>query len=262
MILVTVKAGDTAEAAETLAKFASPEAIVVSFQNGIGNEEILRAALPGRTVLAGMVPFNVVRLPGATFRQATEGALDIERNASLAPYLPAFERAGLPLTQHAAFRPVQWGKLLLNLNNAINGLSGLPLREELSQRAYRQCLALAQSEALRVMKAAGIRPAHLTPLPPHWVPYLLALPDRLFLMIAGRMLSVDPSARSSMIDALDAGRTTDVDWLNGEIVRLAERVGLAAPVNARLVELIHAAERGGQRRWSGPDLLDRLRSPA
>ena len=160
------------------------------------------------------------------------------------------------------FARVQWGKLLLNLNNAINGLSGLPLREELSQRAYRQCLALAQSEALRVMKAAGIRPARLTPLPPHWVPYLLALPDRLFLLIAGKMLSVDPSARSSMIDALDAGRTTDVDWLNGEIVRLAARVGLAAPVNARLVELIHAAERGGRRRWSGPDLLDRLRSPA
>ncbi len=261
LILVTVKAGDTAEAAETLAKFAPPDAIVVSFQNGIGNEEILRAALPGRTVLAGMVPFNVVRLPGATFRQATEGALDIERHPSLEPFLPVFERAKLPLKQHAAFRPVQWGKLLLNLNNAINGLSGLPLREELSQRAYRQCLALAQSEALRAMKAAGIRPAPLTPLPPQWVPHLLALPDRLFLLIAGKMLSVDASARSSMIDALDAGRTTDVDWLNGEIVRLAARAGLAAPVNARLAELIHAAENGGRRRWSGQELLDRLRSP-
>ena len=262
LILVTVKAGDTGEAGEILAKFASPEAIVVSFQNGIGNEETLRAPLPGRIVLAGMVPFNVVRLPGATFRQATEGALDIERHAALEPFLPAFAKAGLPLNQHDEFRPVQWGKLLLNLNNAINGLSGLPLREELSQRAYRQCLALAQSEALGVMKAAGIQPARLTSLPPHWVPHLLALPDRLFLMIAGRMLSVDASARSSMIDALDAGRPTDVDWLNGEIVRLAARVGLAAPVNARLVELIHAAERGGRRRWSGTDLLERLRSPA
>jgi 2-dehydropantoate 2-reductase len=262
LILVTVKAGDMSGTAETLARFASPDAIVVSFQNGIGNEETLRAALPGRIVLAGMVPFNVVRLPGATFRQATEGGLDIERHASLEPYLSAFERAKLPLTQHAAFRPVQWGKLLLNLNNAINGLSGLPLREELSQRAYRQCLALAQSEAIGVMGAAGIRPARLTPLPPQWVPHLLALPDRLFLPIAGRMLSVDPSARSSMIDALDAGRATDVDRLNGEIVRLAARVGRAAPVNARLVDLIHAAERGGRRRWSGPELLDRLRSPA
>jgi 2-dehydropantoate 2-reductase len=262
LILVTVKAGDTAEAAKTLAKFARPDAIIVSFQNGIGNEETLRAGLPGRTVLAGMVPFNVVRLPGATFRQATEGALDIEQHAALEPFLTAFERAGLPLKQHAEFRPVQWGKLLLNLNNAINGLSGLPLREQLSQRAYRQCLALAQSEALRVMKAAGIQPTRLMPLPPHWVPHLLALPDRLFLLIAGRMLSVDISARSSMIDALDAGRPTDVDWLNGEVVRLAARVGLTAPVNARLVELIHSAERGGQRRWSGPELLERLRSPA
>ena len=105
-----MKAGDTAEAGETLAGFATPDAIVVSFQNGIGNEETLRDALPGRTVLAGMVPFNVVRLPGATFHQATEGALDVERHASLAPYLPAFEKAGLPLTQHAAISPGAMGQ--------------------------------------------------------------------------------------------------------------------------------------------------------
>ncbi len=260
LVLVTVKAGDTASTAGLLAEHTRRDAVVVSFQNGIGNEEILRAALPGRTVLAGMVPFNVVQLPGPTFKQATQGALDIEASAALAPFLPAFAQAGLPLTQHADFRPVQWGKLLLNLNNAISGLSGLTLREELSQRAYRQCLALAQREALAAMKAAAIEPAKLTALPPAVVPWLLGLPDWLFLRLAGGVLEVDPAARSSMIDALDAGRRTDVDWLNGEIVRLAGRHGLTAPVNRRLVELVNEAEGGRRRRWPGPDLLGELRA--
>jgi 2-dehydropantoate 2-reductase len=260
LVLVTVKAGDTEDAGAVIAEHAPAAAIVISFQNGIGNEEILRAALPGRTVLAGMVPFNVVQLPGPTFKQATQGALDVEASPALAPFLPAFEKTGLQLTQHADFRPVQWGKLLLNLNNAVSGLSGLTLREELSQRAYRQCLAMAQREALAAMKAASIRPAKLTSLPPALVPWLLGLPDWLFLRIAGSVLEVDAAARSSMIDALDAGRRTDVDWLNGEVVRLAEKNSVPAPVNRKLVELVHEAETGNRRRWSGPDLLAQLRS--
>ncbi|WP_274627450.1 2-dehydropantoate 2-reductase [Arvimicrobium flavum] len=260
LVLVTVKAGDTEAAAASVARYAPGKALVVSFQNGIGNEEILRRALPGRTVLGGMVPFNVVQLPGSTFKQASGGALDVEKSDALAPFLAAFEAAGLPLHQHAEFRPIQWGKLLLNLNNAISGLSALPLREELSQRAYRRCLALAQREALAAMKAAGIRPAKLTPLPPSLVPWLLELPDWLFLRLASNMLAIDPAARSSMIDALDSGRRTDVDWLNGEIVRLAERNGVPASVNRRLVELIHESVAGPRRRWSGDDLLRELRA--
>lgn len=260
LVLVTVKAPDTAEAGAALARYAPRDAVIVSFQNGIGNEDILRKLLPGRTVLPGMVPFNVVQLPGCVFRQASSGDLDVEANAALAPYLPAFERAGLPLRRHASFRPIQWGKLLMNLNNAISGLSGLPLREELSQRPYRQCLALAQAEALEAMHADGIRPARMTPLPPEWIPHLLRLPDWIFLRVASSMMTIDPAARSSMIDALDAGRRTDVDWLNGEVVRVAERNGLAAPVNRKLVELIHASETGPRKRWSGPELLAELRS--
>lgn len=260
MILVTVKAGDTEAAGEALAQYAPRDALIVSFQNGIGNEDILRRMLPGRTVLPGMVPFNVVQLPNSIFKQASGGALDIEKNDALAPYLDAFERAGLPLKQHDAFRPIQWGKLLMNLNNAISGLSGLPLREELSGRDYRKCLALAQDEALAAMDAAGIRPAKLTLLPPAWLPSLLRLPNWIFLRLANSIMSIDPAARSSMIDALDTGRKTDVDWLNGEVVRLAEKNGLTAPANAKLVELIHQSEAGPRKRWRDTELLRELRS--
>ena len=61
---------------------------------------------------------------------------------------------------------------------------------------------------------------------------------------------------------LEAGRITEVDWLNGKIVRLAEKMGRHAPVNTRLIALIREAEAGGKRRWSGEDLLNELKQAA
>jgi 2-dehydropantoate 2-reductase len=259
LILVTVKSGATEQAAAELACVIGPDTVVTSFQNGIGNAEILRAALPGRTVLAGMVPFNVVRRGPGAFHQASEGEPEVEASAALAPYLADFSRAGFALHQHSDMLPVQWAKLLLNLNNAVNALSGLPLQQELAQRDYRRCLALAQAEALALLKQVGIAPARLTPLPAPWIPILLRLPDALFARLARKMLAIDPLARSSMADDLAAGRRTEIDWINGEVVRLAQRLGRRAPVNARLVSLVKAAETN-EMRWSGEALLAELQA--
>jgi len=177
LVLVTVKSAGTPAVAAELAAVLPPGALVISFQNGIGNGELLRAALPRQTVLAGMVPFNVARRGPGIFHQGTEGVPHVQEAPALAALLPNFEAAGLPLHRHRDMLPVLWAKLLLNLNNAINALADLPLREELAQRSYRRCLALAQAEALVLLAQAGIRPARLTPLPAGWIPSVLRLPD-------------------------------------------------------------------------------------
>ncbi|WDD95057.1 2-dehydropantoate 2-reductase [Burkholderia sp. FERM BP-3421] len=261
LVLVTVKSAATPEAAAALAPVLQRDAVVISFQNGLGNADRLAAAMSGRTVLAGMVQFNVVaRGPGA-FHQGSAGALEVAAAPALRRFMPAFARAGLPLRTRADLRPVQWAKLLFNLNNAINALADLPLRDELAQRSYRRCLALAQREALDVFARLRMRPARLTPLPAAWLPALLASPDALFTRLAGRMLAIDPLARSSMADDLAAGRPTEVEWINGEIVRLAREAGCAAPVNQRLCALVHAAEAARTRpAWRGAELLDALRA--
>jgi len=259
LVLVTVKSAATAEAGRALAGVIKPGTAVISFQNGLGHDATLRAALPDAVVLPGMVPFNVVQPGDGRFHQASAGELAVAQHAALAPFVESFRRAGLPLQEHADMPAVQWAKLLLNLNNAINALSGLPIREELSQRSYRCCLMLAQREALRLLDTAGIELARLTSVPAHWMPRLLALPDALFRRIANAMLRIDPSARGSMWSDLQAGRRTEVDWLNGEVVRLAGTLGRTAPVNARLVALIHAAEAGGRRDWPGTALLAQLK---
>lgn len=259
-VLVTVKSAATREAARELRAVLSPTAVVISLQNGIGNAEVLREELPGVTVLAGMVPFNVRARGQGRFHQGSEGAVAVAAHEALPPLQDVFTRAGLPLALHADMRAVLWAKLLLNLNNAINALSGLPLQQELSQRGYRRCLALAQRETLALLAAARIPLAQLTKLPPQRLPLLLSVPDFLFRRFAGRMVAIDPLARSSMWEDFEAGRATEVDYINGEVLRLAASLGRRAPVNARMVELVRAAEQGGRRDWTADELLAELKT--
>lgn len=255
LVLVTVKSGATEAAARALGYSLKDDAVVISLQNGLHNTALLQQYLPRQAVLAGMVPFNVTQQAPGHFHQGSEGELVVERSARLAPFLPAFAAAGLPLEQSEDITSVQWAKLLLNLNNAVNALSGQPLKAELSQRAYRKVLAAAQREALALLREQRQGLARLTPLPAHWIPALLDVPDPLFRLLANRMLAIDPQARSSMQDDLAAGRRTEIDSLQGEILRLARAHQRTAPVNARLLELVHAAEQGGRREWSGSELL-------
>jgi 2-dehydropantoate 2-reductase len=259
LVLLTVKSAATAEAAEALAPHLEPGTVVVSFQNGLRNAAVLRERLPQARVLAGTVAFNVVHAGPGRFHQGTAGDLGVEDHAALDAFAPDFARAGLPLVRERDLAGVQAAKLLLNLNNAVNALSDLPLKTELSQRDYRRCLALAQREALAAYRAAGVRPAKSAGLDPRLLPVLLGLPDALFTRAAAKMLAIDPHARSSTQDDLAAGRQTEVDYLNGEIAALAAEHGLTAPVNARLTALVHAAEDGGRRDWPGPELLAELR---
>lgn len=269
LVLVTVKSAATGDAAAALAGVLKPGAVVISFQNGLHNSSLLASALagplrvsagPAQHVLAGMVPFNIVQRGDGRFHCGSDGVLTVQRDDALAPFRAAFAAAGLPLAEHDDMPAVQWAKLLLNLNNAVNALSGLPLKTELSQRDFRRCLALAQREAINLLAAARQPLARLTPLPARWIPSLLGVPDPLFRLLANRMLAIDPLARSSMWEDLEAGRTTEIDWINGEVLKLAAAQGRAAPVNARLVELVRVAERGGRRDYSGGELLAELRA--
>jgi len=261
LVLVTVKSGDTAQAGRELAGVLPPDAVVISFQNGLHNAGVLRDALPGRTVLAGMVPFNVLQREPGAFHQGSSGELMVENHPALQRYLPLFAAAGVPIEPRRDMAAVQRAKLLLNLNNALNALSGLPLREELARRDWRRCLALAQDEALAIFARLQLPVAKLTPLPPGWLPALLRLPDALFTRLAARMLAIDPLARSSTWEDLQAGRRTEVDALHGAIVELAQGAGRTAPVNQRIIELVREAE-ARPVSWTSERLLAELNGVA
>ncbi len=259
LVLVAVKSADTPTIGAELAKVLRPDAVVISFQNGLHNAEALAHWLPQQTVITGMVPFNILNRGDGAFHQGSNGHLTVADHPVLQPWLPHFEQAGLPLSMRQDMPAVLWAKLLINLNNAVNALSGLPLKTELAQRAYRQCVAMAQREALHLLSLEGIRPARLTPLPATWMPGALSVPDALFKLLGNRMLAIDPLARSSMWEDLERGRPTEIDWINGEVVQLAAKHHQPATVNAKLISLIREAEQGGKRDWTGAALLTTLR---
>ncbi|MFF4382390.1 2-dehydropantoate 2-reductase [Kitasatospora sp. NPDC001547] len=260
-VLVTVKSADTATAARELAPHLGPDTVVVSFQNGLRNADALAAALPSHRVLAGMVPYNVVRTGAAAFHQGSAGSLMLADEDGANALAEAARASGLQLELRADMPAVQAAKLLMNLNNAVNALSGLPLRDQVGQLAYRQCVARCQLEALAVFRAAGVVPAQLGPVPPEVMPQVLELPDARFHELAGASLQIDATARSSMWEDFQRGRPTEIDSLQGEIVALAERHGLTAPANSRLIALVREAEAaapGTAPQWSGPALLAEL----
>lgn len=258
LILLAVKSPATAEAAAQIASAARPGVPVMSLQNGVSNADELRRALPGRPVIAGMVPFNVAKPAAAHYHQGTGGDLHADDNPVIAPFVPLFAAAGLPLALSSDMPGVMWGKLVINLNNAVNALSGLTLLQQLSQRDYRRCVSLSQREALGLLRRTGIKPAQVLAVPTWLMPYIMALPDKLYRKVMARSgTRVDKHARSSMADDLAQGRRTEVDYLNGEVVALAGRLGRRAPVNARIVELVRRAEAGGEP-WKGDDLYREL----
>lgn len=187
VILVTVKSSATAEMGQLIAEHAKPDALIISLQNGVGNTATLRAALPNHDVRAGMVPFNVVEMDIAAYHRATSG--DIEVGAGVFLDLN---------TEHLAWKSVdnieavQWGKLLINLGNALNALSGITLYEQLQDRAWRRLIADQMAEALGILKANNITPAKTTAAPPALIPHILRLPTPLFKRVGAKMLTIDP----------------------------------------------------------------------
>jgi 2-dehydropantoate 2-reductase len=244
VVLVTVKSADTAEIADVIAKNAPADAVIVSLQNGVGNVPVLRERLPGRRVLAGMVPFNVIAKGPGQFHRATSGDIVIEQDD--AGTAEALSVPGLKMRATSNIADVQWGKLLVNLNNALNALADLPLRQQLAQRAWRRLFADQMAEGLAAIRAEGIKPVSSTPIPAGWTPYLLRLPDAIFEALLGRTMKIDPEARSSMWEDLQRGRLTEIDYLQGVITKIADRRGLQVPLSRRIVALIKSAEAAGK----------------
>lgn len=252
MVLVCVKSAQSAETGRALEPVLGKRAIVVSMQNGIHNADVLRKEMPEHAVLGGIVGFNVVSRGGGVFHQATTGPLAIEmpKEAAAAGTTKELalklEESGFDVELPTDIRAKQWSKLVMNLNNAVSALSGAPTPELLFNPGYRRVVRAILKEAIAVLAAANIRPAKLGAIPVGLFPLMLSLPTSLLRVVARAQLAIDPEARSSMWEDITRGRPTEVDYLNGEIVTLATKHGVRAPLNERIVAMVHAAERAAK----------------
>ena len=256
VILLTTKSQDTAEAAQAIKAHAKDTAIIISFQNGVSNPDVLREIL-SQPILGAVVPFNVTGKGPGRFHCGTEGELTVQKmdDARLETLQALFAKAGQGLVLSDDISVVQWGKLLVNLNNALNTLTGGTLKQGLLQRDYRKALAMTIDEALSVVRGAGIEPANFGKASPAKMIKILRLPNFLYAGIMNKIVKIDAAARSSMLDDLEMGRVSEIDYLQGEIVALAEKTQQSAPCNAAIYRAVQNAFKAGTSpRMSGKDI--------
>jgi len=258
IIALCVKSQDTEMAAQQILQHA-PNAIVISFQNGIRNPETLRAVLPVKNIVPAIVPFNVTPTRPGSFHSGTGGDLVVADHPAITGLISTLEKTGQGVWISSNIIGDQWAKMIVNLNNGLNTLTGGTLRDGLLQRDYRRALAKCVEEALGIAKTNGVEVGQYNGQSPEALIKTLRLPNIAYRIVMQMIVKIDAKARSSMLDDLEAGRPSEIDYLQGEIVERGKRVGLSAPNNAAILAAVKAAfAQGESPRINGSEILSIL----
>jgi 2-dehydropantoate 2-reductase len=234
LVLVLVKANDTATAARAIAPHVHPGQTILTLQNGLGNAERIRAEVgPAPRVLLGVTSQGATRLGPGSVRHAGEGPTAIgyqrEEDAGQAREIAStLSAAGIPTAVVAEISPWVWRKLAVNV--AINGLTALAgVRNGMiaSDGALLDAAEIVAEEVAAVARALG------------WEL------DGMRRAVAETALATAEN-RSSMLQDLDAGRPTEVAAIHEAVLAAGKRVGVAAPATTVLAALIRARERAQQ----------------
>ena len=127
------------------------------------------------------------------------------------------------------------------------------------QRDYRRALAALIDEGLTIIRASGVEPADFGKTSADKMIKILRLPNFIYGFIMNRIVKIDENARSSMLDDLEMGRDSEVSYLQGEVVKLAQKIGQSAPYNKKILELVNQAFiEGKSPSMSGTDLYRAL----
>lgn len=231
LIVLLVKSYHTADTLTQVQSFIHKDTPVLSLQNGLGNEEKIAEIMGAERVLGGVTHSGSVLLgPGEVSfgRDRTcigemQGAL----TDRVRDIVRIFNQAGLEAEASDNILGMIWDKLLVNVavspTSAITGLTHGDMEqvELLKATAFE-----AVEEAFRVAKAAGVK---------------ISLKDPAAAW-AKAMEGLSPRHKSSMLKDLEQGKRTEIDVINGAVVYLGKKYGVATPVNRTLVSCIKAIE--------------------
>ncbi|HDR9005125.1 TPA: ketopantoate reductase family protein [Burkholderia vietnamiensis] len=235
LVVVLVKSFDTDAAMRGAVELIGPETLVLSLQNGLGHEDVLADIVGRERVLAGKTYVGgVMRNPGhiesGVVGKATHiGELDGRITPRTNAIADTFNASGLDTTVSANIVGTMWDKLLVNVaTGALTGATGLTYGQLYDEPLLKATALSAVAEAMAVARAAG-------------VPLSTDDPERAWTL-AGEGLS--PGFKTSMLQSLEKGSITEIDFINGAVVRWGRRHGVPTPVNATLVACIKGIERG------------------
>ena len=233
LVIVLVKSFHTREAIRAARSIVGPHTAVMSLQNGLGHEEILAEEVGAAHVLAGKTYVGGVLLGPGHIIAGTRGKLTIigELDGSIGDRVKAiaaeFERAELPTTVSDNIVGTMWDKLLINVaTGAMSGITGLPYGGLYALPELEASAIAAVTEAMAVARAIGVK-LSIAEARDAWVMAADGLP---------------PEFRTSMLQSLDKGAPTEIDFINGAVVRAGARHQVPTPVNQTLVALVKGIE--------------------
>lgn len=251
LAIVTTKAQDAPAAIAANERWLRDTTVLV-VQNGLNGARDARAALPHAHVLSGTTSIGAnvpepghieVTTPGATLVGALNSAEQSTAAALVSLLQPAVPAELCPDTQG-----VLWSKLMVNQVNALPAITGLPIQATIADPRLRRVLTLSLREGVQVARAHGVHFAAVQALNDALLSVLaeapLATAEFVPLLMAHNMGGTPNTG--STLQSVRTGRPTEIDYLNGAVVQAAEEVGLQAPVNAALVQLVHEVERSAE----------------
>ena len=235
LLIVLVKAPYTADVMRLAGPALAPGAAVLSLQNGIGNEDIIAAAVGPERTLAGSMYFGgQVRGPGVVHCSARDaglvvGAVDAAGRAAAEMACALLTQGGFNTKLDDDVLAIKWRKAMLNVGiSAIASILGQPIRLAAEQPGVRQAMIASCEEALEVARRKGV-----------------ALGDDCDAaqFISSGVDIHDTVQRASMCLDLEAGRPTEIEFINGAIVRLGQELGVPTPINTVITAAVRRLER-------------------
>ncbi|MGD8548726.1 MAG: 2-dehydropantoate 2-reductase, partial [Desulfobacterales bacterium] len=226
VVLICVKSYQTKQAAKIIKPWLSPEAFVVTLQNGVGNLEILEEIFGKEKVFGGITAHGSTLLGPGKIRHAGQGETIIgpeeDPNGPLEKIVSAFNAAGFKTRSIKNVVDLIWGKLIINVGiNVLTAITRLKNGRLIEFSGTRRVMENAVKEAVAVAHAKNIR-----------LPY----PDPL-----ARVMEVcrDTAENiASMLQDVLKEKITEVDFINGAIVREGNALGIPTPVNHTLTCLV------------------------
>lgn len=225
VVLFAVKSPDTEAAGEQMRPHLAASALVLCLQNGVDNADRLRAVLPGHEVAAAVVYVATEMAGPGHLRHHGRGELVVEPSARSEALAQAFAAAGVPTEVSGNVRGALWAKLILNCAyNVLSALARLPYGELVQRPGVQDVMRDVVAECLAVARAEGVT------LPPD------------VHAIVRRIAETMPTQYSSTAQDLMRGKPTEIDHLNGHVVRRGEALGVPTPANRALWTVVKMAE--------------------
>ena len=227
VVLFSVKSTDTEAAGASVRPHLGRKALVLCLQNGVDNADRLRTVLPRHEVAAAIVYVATEMAGPGHVRHHGRGDLVVEPSGATHALAKAFAAAGVPTDVSNDVRGALWAKLILNCAyNAVSAIAQLPYGRTVEGEGVRDVMRDVVAECMDVARAEGVQvPATV-----------IAAVDKL----ADSM----PAQFSSTAQDLARGKRTEIDYLNGLIVRRGEVLGIATPANRVLWALVKLMESG------------------